>query len=422
MPKYADKDSKDSNDCTPVCKQKTQLTGQVVYANDPAYFDAKENLIKLYPTNPFAIVFVQNEEDVLNALRWARENKITPRVRCGRCSTEGYCGLNNGLTIDVSALKSVVIDAKKKVVHIGAGLTQAEITNALTHSGFYTATGNEGILGYIGVILGGGIGLLSRIKGIGCYSLLETKTVVASGKCNAKMITANEKENSDLLWANKGGGGGNFGIVTEFTMRLYKQPEFITTWEIVFPFSSFFNAYDAWQRWAPFADKRLSSSCTCTNITVDIKGIFMGTVAELGNLLEPITSIPGGALVITQVPFTTFYHLTISPEEPFLKFSPMVIYRIFPRTALEIIQRFVTIAPSTKSNFFSLALGGAVRDLPENGASFPFNKAIMYTECGAEWNDPGIVPKALQLDRRIPIGHAALFRWRLCQCSLRRDF
>ena len=209
------------------------------------------------------------------------------------------------------------------------------------------------------------------------------------------MITANEKENSDLLWANKGGGGGNFGIVTEFTMRLYKQPEFITTWEIVFPFSSFFNAYDAWQRWAPFADKRLSSSCTCTNITVDIKGIFMGTVAELGNLLEPITSIPGGALVITQVPFTTFYHLTISPEEPFLKFSPMVIYRIFPRTALEIIQRFVTIAPSTKSNFFSLALGGAVRDLPENGASFPFNKAIMYTECGAEWNDPGIVPKAL---------------------------
>jgi hypothetical protein len=303
--------------------------------------------------------------------------------------------LNNGLTIDVSELKNVVIDYKKEVVHVGAGLTQAEITNALTNTGFFTATGNEGILGFVGVVLGGGIGLLSRIKGIGCYSLLETKTVVTCGKCDVKLITANEKQHQDLLWANRGGGGGNFGIVTEYTMQLYKQPEFITTWEVVFPFTSFFDAYDAWQKWAPFADKRLSSNNTFTQASVDIKGIFMGTEAQLGNLLDPITSVPGAVLTVTQIPFTTFYHLTTPPEEPFLKFSPMVIYRILPREALEIIRGFVATAPSTKSNFFSLALGAAARCLPKGGAAFPFRKAIMYTECGAEWSDPLIIPQAL---------------------------
>lgn len=263
------------SDCEPRnCKRKTKLTGRVVYADDPTYPAAKENLIKLYESNPYAIVFVQNENDVLNALRFARENNITPRVRCGRCSTQGYCGLNNGLTIDVSSLKNVIIDYKKKVVHVGAGLTQAEITNALTNTGYFTASGNEGILGFIGVILGGGIGLLSRIKGIGCYSLLETKTVVTDGKCSAKLITANDKQHQDLLWASRGGGGGNFGIVTGYTMQLYEQPEFITTWEVVFPFTSFFDAYDAWQKWAPFADKRLSSSNTFTQTSVDIQFLW----------------------------------------------------------------------------------------------------------------------------------------------------
>jgi len=377
------------------CSQRTQLTGRVVYADDPAYAAAKENLIKLYRSDPFAIVFAQSEGDVLNALRFARENRITPRIRCGGCSTQGYCGLDNAVTIDVSEMKKVEIDADRMVVRVGAGLTQAELTNALTDSGFFTATGNEGILGFIGVCLGGGIGLLSRIKGIGCYSLLEVRTVVTSGRCGAKLITANKECHPDLLWASRGGGGGNFGIVTGYTMRLYRQPRFITTWEVTFPFASFFVAYDAWQKWAPFADGRLSSNCTVLGSGVDIKGIFMGTAAELDDLLSPITGVPGATTTVTQVPFTTFYHLTTPPEEPFLKFSPMVAHRVFPLAALKIIRSFVAVAPSPKSNFFSLALGAAARKLPSGGAAFPFRKAIMYTECGAEWSDPDITPQAL---------------------------
>lgn len=373
----------------------TCLTGRVVYADDPAYPQAKENLIKLYKSDPYVIVFAQENRDVLNALRFALENRITPRARCGRCSTQGYCGLDNGITIDVSEMKGVQIDAKNMVVHVRAGMTQAELTNALTNSGWFTSTGNEGILGFVGVVLGGGIGLLSRIKGIGCYNLLEVRTVVADGPCGVKMITANETQNSDLLWASRGGGGGNFGVVTDYTMRLFKQPAVITTWEVTFPFSSFFEAYNSWQRWAPFADPRLSSNCTVLSTSVDIKGIFMGPQAALGKLLDPITSVPGATVTVKEVPFTTFYHLTTPPEEPFLKFSPMTVYRVFPRKALQIIHRFMLRAPSPKSNFFSLALGAAVTELPPGGAAFPFNKAIFYSEVGAEWNDPTVIPQVL---------------------------
>ena len=73
-----------------------------------------------------------------------------------------------------------------------------------------------------------------------------------------------------------------------------RQPKFITTWEVTFPFSRLLEAFDAWQKWAPFAETRLSSNCTVLGTSIEIKGIFMGTMAELEreDLLEPITSVP----------------------------------------------------------------------------------------------------------------------------------
>jgi FAD/FMN-containing dehydrogenase len=128
---------------------------------------------------------------------------------------------------------------------------------------------------------------------------------------------------------------------------------------------------------------------------IEVKGIFMGTLAEMGDALEPMLAVPGAVLTVNEMPFSDFYHLTTPPEEPFLKYSPMVAFKLYPSEALQIIHDFVANAPSAKSNFFSVAFGCATRHLPEGGAAVPFGKAHMYTECGAEWSNPAITTQAL---------------------------
>ena len=175
-----------------------ELTGELVFANSPNYEAARQDLIKLYQSYPFVIVFALRAQDVRNALKWSRKNDVTLRIRGGRNSTEGWSNLTNGLVLDISRLKSIEIDAKSRTVHVGAGVTQGELTNSLSETGFYTALGDEGILGLIGVLLGGGIGLLSRHKGPGCDSLVETTMVLA----DSQVVKANNRQNQDLFWAS----------------------------------------------------------------------------------------------------------------------------------------------------------------------------------------------------------------------------
>jgi hypothetical protein len=370
-------------------KKMTQLTGEVVFAGDPQYPEARQDLIKLYQSYPYVIVFVKQTQDVCNAIAWSREHDVTLRIRSGRCSTEGWSNINNGIVLDVSRLKNIEMDTKSRVVRVGSGVTQGELTNALSKTGFYTALGNEGILGLVGVILGGGIGLLSRLKGPGCDSLVEATMVLANGS----VVTCNTSRNRDLFWASRGGGGGNFGVVTSLTMRLYVAPKVVVVWEALFPLTEFFAAYDTWQTWAPFVkDTRLSSNCSVFNNRVDIKGIFFGSKEELGNLLAPIKSVPNGTITETEKPFSEWFVSNPGVEQPFQKYSPMWIFRPFPPKALQIIYDRMLVAPSDQSNFFSLAWGGHTHQVPEGGTAFPFShrKAIFYSEFGAEWADPKI--------------------------------
>ena len=373
-----------------------KLTGDLVFPKDRRYPVARRDLIQLYQSYPQVIVFVQDAvKDVRNAIAWAKYHNVSLRIRGGRCSVIGMSNLDNGIVCDISQLKKIKIDEKTcpATVHVGAGVTQGELTNFLSSTGFYTGLGNEPILGLIGVLLGGGIGLLSRHKGPGCDSLVEVTTVLANG-C---VVKANVEENEDLFWASRGGGGGNFGVVTSFKMKLYKAPPRVVVWEAIFPLSQFFLAYDTWQRWAPFVkDTRLSSNCSVFNDRVDIKGIFLGSEKELGNLLKPILMVPDGKFTQTELPFHEWFVSLPGTEQPFQKYTPLWVHKPFPPRALQVIYDHMLKAPSTQSNFFSLAWGGNTRKKPKGGTAFPSShrKAIFYCEPGAEWSDSSITSQA----------------------------
>jgi FAD/FMN-containing dehydrogenase len=188
------------------------LTGRLVYPTDPAYDAARQGWDALFSSYPSVVNFVQSSDDVVSALAWARTHDTTLRVRSGRHSLEGWSSIDGGIVIDVSDLESIDVDREAKVARVGTGVTQGELVAALTGTGLGFPTGDEASVGLGGVILGGGIGVLSRQMGVACDNLLGVDVVVPKGRRGARLVRANEQTNADLLWACRGGGGGNFGI------------------------------------------------------------------------------------------------------------------------------------------------------------------------------------------------------------------
>ena len=191
-----------------------ELTGRLIRPDDTDYPAASAGYNRLFAHDPAVIVFAEETQDVVNALAWARQNNVAVRVRSGRHSLEGWSCVDHGIVIDVSDLKSATIDMASSTATVGAGLNQLEAVTELGKAGVAAATGTEGTVGLVGATLGGGFGLLTRGFGMASDNLLAAEVVVASGSDGAEAIIVDEQNNPDLLWALRGAGNGNFGIVT----------------------------------------------------------------------------------------------------------------------------------------------------------------------------------------------------------------
>lgn len=179
--------------------KQTKLTGRIVVPTDLDYDVARMNLNLSIPKLPCIIVFCQNNKDVCNALKWARERHIPFRLRSGRHSYENFSLLNRGLIIDVSEMHRITVNTEKLTATIEAGANLGTIYKELWNYGVTIPAGTSASVGIVGLALGGGIGMLSRLYGLTCDQLMEVEMVQACGKFGAKLIRANEQENSNLF-------------------------------------------------------------------------------------------------------------------------------------------------------------------------------------------------------------------------------
>jgi hypothetical protein len=158
-----------------------------------------------------------------------------------------------------SRMKQVRIDPVGRTATVGAGLTQGEAVATLGARGFAIPTGSEATVGAVGATLGGGFGFLTRAFGLACDNLIGVRIVVPAGRTGARVIQANRSKHPDLLWACRGRGGGNFGIVTSLTYRLHPLSSVVLCQARWPDFSSLTAAFHAWQGSAPRTDPRLTS-------------------------------------------------------------------------------------------------------------------------------------------------------------------
>ena len=318
-----------------------KLTGEVVRPGDSGYEAARIGWNRLYSRYPAAIVFCSSTPDVVNAVEWARHEGIALRARSGRHSLDGWSSLDGGLVVDVSRMKSVTIDAAAGTATVGTGLTQKETVPALGQRGFVVPTGSEGGVGLGGVVLGGGFGLLTRAMGLASDNLLAAEIVVPDGPRSAKVVQATEQSNSDLLWACRGGGGGNFGIATSYTLKLHKleHVEFaIAKWT---GHEHLGELLRTWQRDAPVADERLTSALEVDSTTVGLSAVLHGgTRQELNDGLRSLFAIGKPEVTYMNDAWPTIYqHVDRAPDLPFWKFYSHFVTRPFPDEAIELVVR-----------------------------------------------------------------------------------
>jgi FAD/FMN-containing dehydrogenase len=227
--------------------------------------------------------------DVSATLGRALDKGTQFRLRCGGHSYEGYSTLDDGVVIDVTDMNRVTVSDDRKTAVIGAGGRLGDIYSALSAAGVAIPGGTCPPVGISGLTLGGGLGMLVRAEGMLIDSLLSLEMVDAKGR----VLTADRDNHPDLFWACRGGGGGNFGIVTSFTFRLVPV-EVATVFTVTWPWDDFEEAMGAWERWASVADGRISMLFVPLPESagvVTVLGEFRGTKDELTPLLDPISKV-----------------------------------------------------------------------------------------------------------------------------------
>ena len=195
---------------------------------DPRYEDHRKVFNAAIDRRPGAVALCGSRDDVTDAVQLATERGFPVAVRCG--ATSEYATLDDGVLIDVSAIKTVEIDSSARRARVGAGLTWAEMDAATQEHGLAVTGARLSDLGVAGVTLCDGSGWLERSLGPTCLSLIAAEVVLADGD----VVEASPERNPELLWALRGGGGG-LGVVTELEFRLHPVGPTLLSGFLTFP-------------------------------------------------------------------------------------------------------------------------------------------------------------------------------------------
>jgi FAD/FMN-containing dehydrogenase len=372
------------------------LRGPLLRPGDAGYDESRTIWNAMIDRRPALIARCTGAADVMLAVNFARENGLLLAVRGGGHNIAGNAVCNDGMMIDLSPMKLVRVDPDTRTAHVGAGATLGDLDHETQAFGLATPTGINSTTGVAGLTLGGGFGWLSRKYGMTIDGLTAADVVTANGK----LLRASERENPDLFWAIRG-GGGNFGIVTRFEFRLHPVGPNVLAGLVVYPIDQARSALTQYREFAKTLPDESAAwivlrkapplpflPASIHGKEVIIFALFHGGDPAKGQaIFEPVRRFgtPAGEHIGIQ-PFTAWQ----SAFDPLLTPGARNYWKSHNFTRLEdglldIVLKYVGQLPSPHTEIFIGQLGGAMSRVAADATAYSERSAEYVMNVHGRW-------------------------------------
>lgn len=368
---------------------------EVITPKDKNYDLLRQEWNRAIQKFPALIVYCENEFDVSQSILYARENNIPIRIRSGGHNYEGYSTGNKVMVIDISKINSIKINYQENTLTIGGGIKNAQLYNYLSPFDYPFPGGLCPTVGLSGFTLGGGWGYSSRKFGLGCDSLLEAELINYEGY----LLKANKYINSDLFWALKGAGGGNFGVVTSMTFKLPPKVNSVTYFEIYCPNTSKetqVRFLDIWQRWIFNVDNSINASGGLYNTPdekyIFLRGISYNSIDQTKWLLRDFYNLENVSIDLESNRFLAVINNIASSYPPYEKFKSGGRF-VNTYYSLEELSNIVDIVnqprprDSVLTSINIYGFGGKISAVPKNETAFYYRDARYILYIQSVWED-----------------------------------
>jgi FAD/FMN-containing dehydrogenase len=377
------------------------VRGDVVTPDDAEYAEARRVWNGAHDGRPAVIVRCKGAADVITAVGFARSNHLEIAVRGGGHSVAGFSTIDDGIVIDLSRMNEVRVDPAERRAIVGGGAVWADVDHETQAHGLATTGGLVSSTGVAGFTLGGGIGWTMRKFGLACDNLLAADVVTADGR----LIHASDTENTDLLWGLRG-GGGNFGIVTQFEFELHPLGETVYAGPIFYPAEAAGDLLRAFRGWAGDAPDEITALINLTTapplpvIPADWHGkkVVALIAASTGPLDEGdalVAPLRAAAEPIVDLLGPMPYHVIQTLIDPLWESG---VHAYFKATNLarlddELIERLCAIqrdAPGPQCELHVHQMGGAVGRVADGATAFAERSMPYVLNAVTGWREPAL--------------------------------
>ncbi|HZF15923.1 MAG TPA: FAD-binding oxidoreductase [Steroidobacteraceae bacterium] len=367
---------------------RASLRGSLIVSGESGYDAARRVWNGMIDKHPALIARCADVVDVVRAVTFARERELLLAVRGGGHSFPGYSTCDGGMVIDLSGMTRVTVDARNQTAHVSGGAWVAHVDGPAQQQGLATTLGQISNTGVGGLTLGGGFGWLSRRFGLACDNLLGAELVTADGKL--RRVSA--KDEPDLFWAIRG-GGGNFGVATSFDYRLHPLNPTVLAGHVSYPTAQIKDAIGFYADFLAKAPRELSVDLSLGPGADDQPGasihvLYTGNHATGEKLLAALQRFgkPVKDTIAAQTYLTVQSQFDGPPIDPTMNYIKGGFVRAVSPELIDVLVRDYR-TDKRNSAYFQNA-NGAVADTAPTATAFTHRNAMANLMLGGSWEDP----------------------------------
>lgn len=373
-----------------IAQLRQRLRGELVQPADAGYDQARSVWNGAIDKRPAAIVYCADPEDVIHAVTYARSHGCLVAVRSGGHNVAGLSVCDDGIVIDLSRMKTIVVDPERRTVRAEAGLNLGEFDTATQAHGLATTMGVNSDTGIAGLTLGGGFGKLGRKHGLSCDNLVAAEIVTADGQ----LLRTSAGEHPDLFWALRG-GGGNFGIVTAFEYRLHPVGPALLVGSVLHAHSDAREAMRFYDKFSRAAPDELSVDAALVTLpsgepAFSISACYVGSPEAGEPIIAPLMKF--GSPIDSRLQAVPYLQIQSAGDSLFPRgrryYWKAQFLREISDGAIDALLDSYATAPNRSALLVFQQVGGAIARVPVSHSPYANRDAAVDCFPLAIWDDP----------------------------------